>query len=196
MAESGRLTRRLALGVLGGAAALALGNGNGGAAPAPPETLVGSLAAPGETPVLGMSREDWEAAMGPGEPVEAGLGDPMYGYGAQYGMLYATFREFNDGAFVNYIEFQFGSDGMTYDRVDPITRAFMPADADATDAYLAPATPGGPTAIASWRYVSEELGDVHPGIPGHFLSMWMQRRGEDGAWLVSSIHLIAGEVMQ
>lgn len=196
MTDAARVSRRLALTSLGGAAALALASRSGSAAPAAPGTRADVLFAPGDNPVLGMSRDDWERAMGPGEPVDTGLGDEMFAYGAQYGMLYATFREFSDGAFVNYIEFRFGGDGMTYDRVDPIIRAFMPADADATDAYLAPATPGGPTAIACWRYESEELDAAHPGIPGHFLSMWMQERGEDGAWIVSSIHLIAGDIMQ
>jgi hypothetical protein len=196
MEDVTRLSRRTALAALGGAAAVSLASERARAALAPRGVATRLLAIPGDGPVLGMSREDWVAAMGPGEQVDAGLGDDMYVYGAQNGMLYVTFREFTDGAFANYIEFQIGGDGLPYSQVDPMARSMMPADADATDSYLAPATPGGPTAIATWRYTSEELDAVHPGIPGTFLSLWMQRRGDDNAWLVSSIHLIAGDIMQ
>jgi len=196
---AGRTTRRTAVSAfaLGGAAAVISARSRGLAAPAGDAGPVLDLAAfqSGEIG-LGVSRDEWVAQVGEGERIDVALGDDLYEYAVQIGRIYVAFREINDFSYAHYIEFGFGADGLTYDRIEPIVRSMMPADARATDAYLAPATPSGPTAIASWRYTSESLGSVHPGILPEFLSMRLQRRGDDNAWLVSSAHLMAGEIMQ
>jgi len=193
---TGPMTRRAAVSALGGvAAAVLLARSRGLAAPSG-GTLLDAAAFQSGGVGLGVSRDEWIAQVGEGERIDVGIGDDLYEYAVQIGRLYVVFRAMNDVAYAHYIEFSFGEDGLTYDRVEPIVSSMMPADADATDAYLAPATPSGPTAIATWRYVSDALGAVHPGIPRHFLSVRLQHRDDDGAWRVTSAHLVAGEIMQ
>jgi hypothetical protein len=195
--ETGRLNRRTAVTAFGGAAAaVMLARSRGAAAPAPRATVLDTAAFQSGGIGLGRTRDEWIAEVGEGERIDVELGDDLYEYAVQFGPVYVAFRDFGDVSYAHYIEIGFGGGGLTYDRVEPIVTGMMPADADATDSYLAPATPSGPTAIATWRYVSDSLGSLHPGIPSEFLSMRLQKRGEDNAWLVTSAHLMVGEIMQ
>jgi hypothetical protein len=193
---AGRLSRRTAVGAFGGgAAAVLLARSRGLAAPGQGGSAIDFPMFQNSGPALGMTRDDWFAAIGEGDRVDGGIDGDLYEYGTQMGMLYVSFRAINDDFYASYIEFAFGGNGLTYDRVEPIVREMMPGDARATGSYLAPATPAGPTAIASWSYVSEELA-TRPGFSPEFLSMRLQERGADNAWLVSSAILVAGDIMQ
>lgn len=113
---------------------------------------------------LGLTRPEFEARFGTGEPVET-AGDPRYdstyAYGTQLGTIFVWYHDLGDDSFVTYIEIDVASETLSSDEARNRAERLLPTDSQFTELYVAPATPNGPVAIEMMRFVSPSLGEVH-----------------------------------
>lgn len=114
---------------------------------------------------IGLSREAWEGIHGPGAPTETA--PPPYGtlYGYEDGAFYVAFEGSKSDAadVVMSIEVARGEEGVTYEDTFAVVDGLVPVDAELTEAYPAPPTPGGPVGLNVLRYASASLDEVPHG---------------------------------
>ena len=115
---------------------------------------------------IGLTRAAWEAAHGPGAPIEIPFvfGD-LYAY--EGGTYYVQFEAAKPGgeaeATLIYLEVVWGGGGATYEEANVAVRSLLPADVGRpTDVFRAPPTPGGPVDLMMERYASPSLDAVNP----------------------------------
>jgi hypothetical protein len=116
---------------------------------------------------LGITRADIEARWGAGERVKVS-GHPIYNetyaYPGQGWTTYVWYMSFNDVEVAAYVEVDYGPDGVTMVQARELVSNYLPADAEFSELFVAPATPGGPTALTMTRYLSPSLASRYDGI--------------------------------
>jgi hypothetical protein len=116
---------------------------------------------------LGLTRAEFEAAYGPGDPVETppAIYDEVFVHGTQNGLLYVAYEgsKSEEEDVVVYLEFAWGGDGATEDEATALVQSFLPADAALDGVYFAPPTPDGPNALMTFHYFSDSLAGVSYG---------------------------------
>ena len=125
-----------------------------------PGSGAGSLAALRQDDVrsggIGLSRDDWEADHGPGDP-----GQSLVTYeGGAYSVA------FEDDV-VTFLELGWEDQGnVAFDEAEDEVEDLLPSDAELVETYFAPATAGGPISLQIQRYESDALEDLLAGGTG------------------------------
>ena len=113
---------------------------------------------------IGLTRAAWEAAHGPGAPIEIPANfRELFGY--EDGSYYVQFEDSKPGgeaeAIVVYVEAAWGGEGVPLEEAMAAAASLLPADAGlAEPPYLAPPTPGGPRDLVVQHYVSPALDEL------------------------------------
>lgn len=132
---------------------------------------------------IGLTRAELESIwqLDP-DPVEV-PGSPVWDQtfaiiGGQYAENYVTL--FGDQQLVYYVEVNnLPPGGSELVNIIEEVEYLIPSDAELTEAYIAPPTPNGPTALHTFRYVSASLGEVHGGaVPSEILMTFHEQWGE------------------
>jgi len=131
---------------------------------------VGAQEAQGELGgVLGLPRLEVEARLGPStEQVEMPghpIYDETYAYEAEDATTYVSYRDINGVETAVYVELAWRGDGVDEQQAQRATESLIPADAELTELYVAPPTPGGPIALVTYRYESAGLGELQALAP-------------------------------
>lgn len=115
---------------------------------------------------LGIARAVWEETHGPGDPV--GVPSPVYGellaYGFDGGMYYAAFEgsKSDADAILMYLEIAFDG-GVPSDEARAAVDGLLPSDAEITEPFYLPPSPGALSALSAFRYESAALATVPYG---------------------------------
>lgn len=139
-----------------------------GETPAAPGTIVGTAAPVDEAIVggLGLSRAEWEAAHGAAEPTDAYAPPyrPVYQY--ERGIFYVQFAgEGGDADPIIYLELVFPDEGAELPFAEGKVRELLPDDAELSEAFYLPRTPGGPTAQRVFHGTSQVIAAAFPNAP-------------------------------
>jgi hypothetical protein len=116
---------------------------------------------------LGMTRADIEARWGTGERVDVPghpIYDEMYAYPGQGWTTYVWYMAFNGLEVAAYVEVDFGPEGVPMVDARDLVTNYLPADAEFSELFVAPPTPGGPTALSMTRYLSPSLAAAYDNI--------------------------------
>ena len=101
---------------------------------------------------IGLPRQDWDAAHGPGE-----VGQSLVTYEGGYEV------GFRDGV-VAFVEVGWADPGVPFADAEAAVLGLLPADARLLETFTAPATAGGPTGLLLHRYDSPALATLVPEV--------------------------------
>lgn len=116
---------------------------------------------------LGLTRSAIDAQWGAGERVAVPghpIYDETYAYAAQGWTTYVWYMSFNDQEVAAYVEVAYGPEGVSPVQAHDTAMAYLPADAEFSELFVAPATPRGPTALTMTRYLSPSLAAAYGEI--------------------------------
>ncbi len=116
---------------------------------------------------LGLTRPEIEAQWGHGELVDVPghpIYDETYAYAGQGWTTYVWYVSFNGKDVAAYVEVAYGPEGVPPVQAHDLAQGYLPADAEFSELFIAPATPQGPTALAMTRYLSPSLAATHGNI--------------------------------
>src|SRR5215213_2946928 len=116
---------------------------------------------------LGLTRAEIEVQWGQGEIVDVPghpIYDETYAYAGQGWTTYVWYVSFNELEVAAYVEVAYDSEGVSPVQARDLAQGYLPADAEFSELFIAPATPQGPTALAMTRYLSPSLAATHGNI--------------------------------
>ena len=127
--------------------------GDDGDDTAPPSSATGV-----DSDGLGSTRAAWEARHGPGELTDAYAPPYRAVYQYENGTYFVQFSgQEGPEDVLTYIEVAWPGDGVELIEAEARTRSLLPADVALTEAFYAPRTPGGPTALRVFLATSPSL---------------------------------------
>ena len=116
---------------------------------------------------LGLTRAEIEVQWGQGEIVDVPghpIYDETYAYAGQGWTTYVWYMSFNELEVAAYVEVVYGSNGVSPVQARDLAQSYLPADAEFSELFIAPATPQGPTALTMTRYLSPSLAATYGNI--------------------------------